>query len=165
MYDQWSVHTSKQDTGTFPSRRFFCFFYLYSEFVWSFLSNILCHGLHFLLNSESFRNKKSNKETSKIEIDIICLPKKGRGGLLPFLMMFTKIMDIYDCSLPWCLFCSSVRDLLIWKMCSFTKLTIVICSSQIKTSLNSSNKKNFCKSHERKSLCVIKWNTASSIDI
>ena len=37
-------------------------------------------------------------------------------------MMFTKIMGIYECSLSWCLFLSSVRDLLIWKMCSFIKL-------------------------------------------
>ena len=39
-----------------------------------------------------------------------------------FLMTFAKIMGIYECSLPRCLFWSGVRDLLIWKMCSFTKL-------------------------------------------
>ena len=33
-------------------------------------------------------------------------------------------MGIYECSLPWCLFWSSVRDLLIWKMCGFTKLIV-----------------------------------------
>ena len=33
-----------------------------------------------------------------------------------FLMMFTKVMGIYECSLPWCHFWSSVRDLLIWKI-------------------------------------------------
>ena len=41
-----------------------------------------------------------------------------------FLMMFTKIMGIYECSLSWCLFWSSVRDLLTWNMCSLTKLTL-----------------------------------------
>ena len=39
-----------------------------------------------------------------------------------FLMMFPKIMGIYECSLLWCLFWRSVRGILIWKMCSFTKL-------------------------------------------
>ena len=43
-------------------------------------------------------------------------------NIMRFFMMFTKIMRIYECSLPWCHFSSSVRDLLIWKMCSFTKL-------------------------------------------
>ena len=38
------------------------------------------------------------------------------------LKMFTKIMGIYECSLSWCFFWSCVRDFLIWKMCSFTKL-------------------------------------------
>ena len=33
------------------------------------------------------------------------------------LKMFTKIMGIYECSLPWCFFWSCVRDLLIWKIC------------------------------------------------
>ena len=37
------------------------------------------------------------------------------------LKMFTKIIGIYDCSLPWCFFRPCVRDFLIWKMCSFTK--------------------------------------------
>ena len=38
-------------------------------------------------------------------------------------MMLTKVIGIYKCSLPWCHFWSSVRDLLLWKMCSFTKLS------------------------------------------
>ena len=38
------------------------------------------------------------------------------------LKIFSKIMGIYECSLPWCFFRSCVRDFLIWKMCSFTKL-------------------------------------------
>ena len=38
------------------------------------------------------------------------------------LMMFAKIMGIYECSLPRCFCRSCVRDLLIWKMCSFTEL-------------------------------------------
>ena len=42
-----------------------------------------------------------------------------------FLMMFTKIIGIYEYSLPWYLFWSSVRDLLISKMCSFTKLLVL----------------------------------------
>ena len=37
-----------------------------------------------------------------------------------FLKMFTKIMGFYE--LPWCFFWSCIRDLLIWKRCSFTKL-------------------------------------------
>ena len=41
-----------------------------------------------------------------------------------FLMMFTKIMGIYECSFLWYFFWWSVRDLLIWKMCSFTKLIV-----------------------------------------
>ena len=32
-------------------------------------------------------------------------------------------MGIYECFLPWCLFWKIVRDLLIWKICSFTKLS------------------------------------------
>ena len=36
--------------------------------------------------------------------------------MIGFLLMFTKIMEIYECSLSWCLFRSSVKDLLIWKM-------------------------------------------------
>ena len=31
-------------------------------------------------------------------------------------------MNIYECSLPWCFCWSCVRNILIWKMCSFTKL-------------------------------------------
>ena len=38
------------------------------------------------------------------------------------LMIFTKVMGIYEYSLPWCHFWSSVRDLLIWKNVQFTKL-------------------------------------------
>ena len=39
-----------------------------------------------------------------------------------FLMMFAKILNIYECSLPWSFCWSCVRDLLIWKMCSFIKV-------------------------------------------
>ena len=37
------------------------------------------------------------------------------------LKMFTKMMDIYECSRPWCFFWSCARVFLIWKICSFTK--------------------------------------------
>ena len=49
----------------------------------------------------------------------------GFDVICRLLKMFIKIMGIYECSLPWCFFRSCVRDFMIWKMCSFTKLTLV----------------------------------------
>ena len=84
----------------------------HSIYIFSYVLCDLCQNL-FLRTSQKFLFKHIFFFTH----DEYILMKYNR-----ILKMFTKIMGIYECSFPWCFFRSCVRDFLVWKMCSFTKL-------------------------------------------